>query len=134
MRDDILSRCRCEVHGSSTDGHSSGAGRGTPPSTPDEPATPPSNRKGPYLRQGTLYAVEVCWISDGAVTCRTYRVRAVNESRAARIGCHHSLSPGSAPGVCLFAARRVGCRHNTVPSHCGRGKPYQAHCTPKLRP
>ena len=90
MRDEVLSRWRCEVDGSSTDGHSSGAGRGTRLSTPDEPATPPSNRKGPYRRQGTLYAVEVCWISNGAVTCRTYRVRAVNESRAARIGCRRA--------------------------------------------
>ena len=87
MRDDILSRWRCEADGSSTDGHSSGAGGGTPLCTPDEPATPPRSRTGPYRRQGTLYAVEVCWISDGAVTCRTYRVCAANESRAARIGC-----------------------------------------------
>lgn len=35
-------------------------------------------------RRGS-YAVEVCWISDGAVTCRTYQVRAANESRAARL-------------------------------------------------
>ena len=90
MHDDILSRWRCEVDGPPTDGHSSGASRGNPLSTPDEPATPPSSRTGPYLRQENLYAVEVCWISDGAVTCRTYRVRAVNESRAARIGCRRA--------------------------------------------
>jgi hypothetical protein len=90
MRDEVLFRLRCEVDGLPTDGQSSGADRGAPLSTPNEPATPPSNRTGPYLRKGTLYAVEVCWISDGAVTCRTYRVRAVNESRAARIGCRRA--------------------------------------------
>jgi len=34
-----------------------------------------------------VYAVEVCWISEGAVTCRTYQVRATNEARAARLAC-----------------------------------------------
>ena len=34
-----------------------------------------------------IYAVEVCWISDGAVTCRTYQVRATSEARAARLAC-----------------------------------------------
>ena len=31
--------------------------------------------------------MEVCWITDGVVTCRTYQVSAANEVRAARIAC-----------------------------------------------
>lgn len=87
MRDEILSRWQCEVDGSPADGPSTDAGRGNPLSTPEGPATPPGHGTGSYLRRGTLYAVEVCWIRDGMVICRTYRVRAVNECRAARIGC-----------------------------------------------
>ena len=78
MRDEILSRWQYEVGDWPADRHSTNPCRGNPLSTPDAHATPPGHGTGPYLRQGTLYAVEVCWISDGAVTCRTYRVRAAN--------------------------------------------------------
>ena len=81
MRDEILSRWQCEP----ADRRSTNPGRGNPLSTPDAHAAP-GHGTGPYLRQGTLYAVEVCWISGGAVTCRTYRVRAAGECQAARVG------------------------------------------------
>ena len=90
MRDETLSRCQREVGDWPADKHSTNPGRGTPLSTPDAHAAPPGHGTSPYLRQGTLYAVEVCWISGGAVTCRTYRVRAVDECRAARIGCRRA--------------------------------------------
>ena len=54
-----------------------------------------------HTPRGNRYAVEVCWITDGVVTCRTYQVSAANEVRAARIACQSardSLSqrpPGS---------------------------------------
>ena len=38
------------------------------------------------LRRGR-YAVEVCWLSEGTVTCRTYQVRATSEVQAARLAC-----------------------------------------------
>ena len=85
MRDEILSRWQCEP----ADRHSTNPGRGNPLSTPDAHAAP-GHGTGPYLRQGTLYAVEVCWISGGAVTCRTYQVRAASEYRAARVGCRRA--------------------------------------------
>jgi hypothetical protein len=37
--------------------------------------------------RGARFAVEVCWITDRVVTCRTYQVSATNEARAARIAC-----------------------------------------------
>jgi hypothetical protein len=37
--------------------------------------------------RGARFAVEVCWITDRVVTCRTYQVSAANEARAARIAC-----------------------------------------------
>ena len=40
-----------------------------------------------HAPRGNRYAVEVCWITDGVVTCRTYQVSAANEVRAARIAC-----------------------------------------------
>jgi hypothetical protein len=40
-----------------------------------------------HAPRGGHYAVEVCWITDGVVTCRTYQVSAANEVRAARIAC-----------------------------------------------
>ena len=40
-----------------------------------------------HTPRGNRYAVEVCWITDGVVTCRTYQVSAANEVRAARIAC-----------------------------------------------
>jgi len=40
-----------------------------------------------HTPRGNRYAVEVCWITDGAVICRTYQVSAGNEVRAARIAC-----------------------------------------------
>ena len=40
-----------------------------------------------HTPRGGRYAVEVCWITDGVVTCRTYQVSAANEVRAARIAC-----------------------------------------------
>ena len=90
MRDEILSRRQCEVGDWPTDWHSTNPGRGNPLSTPDAHAAPPGHSTGPYLRQGTLYAVEVCWLSGGAVTCRTYRVRAAGECQAARVGCRRA--------------------------------------------
>jgi hypothetical protein len=72
MREEIISQWQREVDGSPADGHSTDAGRGNPLSTPDGPAAPPGHGAGPYLGWGTLYAVEVCWLSGGAVTCRTY--------------------------------------------------------------
>ena len=50
-------------------------------------------RTAPTTQDGR-YAVEVCWIADGVVTCRTYRVSATTEVRAARVACRkarHSL-------------------------------------------
>ena len=41
---------------------------------------------GQARRRGR-YAVEVCWLSGGAVTCRTYQIRATNEARAVRLAC-----------------------------------------------
>ena len=41
---------------------------------------------GKLHRRG-IFAVEVCWISQGTVTCRTYQVRATSEARAARLAC-----------------------------------------------
>ena len=76
MRDQSLSRWQCGLDGSAADALSTAPGRGK---------SGLGNR--PHLRQGTLYAVEVCWISGGVVTCRTYRVRALTDCRAARIGC-----------------------------------------------
>jgi|GEM_PF-2748657 len=90
MRDEILSRWQCEVGDWPTDRHSTNPARGNPLSTPDGPAAPPGHGTDPYLRQGALYAVEVCWISGGAVTCRTYQVRAASEYRAARVGCRRA--------------------------------------------
>ena len=46
---------------------------------------------GLVLRRDS-YAVEVCWISDGAVTCRTYQVSAANEVCAARIACRNACA------------------------------------------
>ena len=40
-----------------------------------------------HTPRGGRYAVEVCWITDRVVTCRTYQVSATNEARAARIAC-----------------------------------------------
>lgn len=34
-----------------------------------------------------FFAVEVCWVSDGAVICRTLRIRASDEARATRLAC-----------------------------------------------
>ena len=90
MRDEILSQWQCEVGDWPADRHSTNPGRGNPLSTPDAHAAPSGHGTGPYLRQGTLYAVEVCWISGGAVTCRTYHVRATSEYRAARVGCRRA--------------------------------------------
>lgn len=44
---------------------------------------------GQARRRG-LYAVEVCWISGDAVTCRTYQVCTTNEVRAARLACQRA--------------------------------------------
>ena len=41
-------------------------------------------------RRRDFFAVEVCWISDGAVTCRTYPIRATDEARAARAACQRA--------------------------------------------
>ena len=41
-------------------------------------------------RRRAFFAVEVCWISGGAVTCRTYQVRAANEDRAACLACRRA--------------------------------------------
>jgi hypothetical protein len=41
---------------------------------------------GQALRRGS-FAVEMCWLSDGVVTCRTYQVRATSEVQAARLAC-----------------------------------------------
>jgi len=79
MRDHILSQR-----------HSTNPGRGNPLSTPDAHASPSVHGTGPCVRQASLYAVEVCWINSGAVTCRTYHVRAASECRAARIGCRRA--------------------------------------------
>lgn len=85
MRDQSLSRWQCGLDGSAADALSTGPDRGNPLSKTAGPAVPTGT--GPHLRPGTLYAVEVCWISGGTVTCRTFRVRALDECRAARIGC-----------------------------------------------
>jgi hypothetical protein len=87
MRDQTLSRWQCALDGSVADALSTGPGRGNPLSKIAGRAVPAGSGSGPYPRPGTLYAVEVCWISGGAVTCRTFRVRAPDECRAARIGC-----------------------------------------------
>lgn len=86
MRDEILSRWQCDVGDWPADRHSTNPGRGNPLSTPDGPAAPPCHGTNMRTRCGILYAVEVCWLSGGTVTCRTYRVRAANECHAARVG------------------------------------------------
>lgn len=87
MRDQTLFHWQCGLDGSAPDALRTGPDRGNPLSKTTAPAfvAGPGNR--PHLRQGNLYAVEVCWISSGTVTCRTFRVRALDECRAARIGC-----------------------------------------------
>ena len=90
MRDEIFSRWQCEGGDWPADMHTTNPGRGNPLSTTSGPAVPAGHGTGPYLRQGTMYAVEVCWISGGAVTCRTYQVRAASEYRAARVGCRRA--------------------------------------------
>ena len=90
MHDEILSRWQCEFGDWPADRHSTNPGRGNPLSMPDAHPAPPGHGTDPDLRQGALYAVEVCWISGGAVTCRTYQVRAASEYRAARVGCRRA--------------------------------------------
>ena len=90
MRDEILSRWQCEFGDWPADRRSTNPGRENPLSTPNRTAAAPSQGTVPYLQTGILYAVEVCWISGGAVTCRTYRVRAAGECQAARVGCRRA--------------------------------------------
>jgi hypothetical protein len=84
MHDQTPFRWPWPVDGSLPDTRGVGREPGNPLSKIADPAAP-GNR--PPLCYGTLYAVEVCWISAGSVTCRTFRVRALDECRAARTGC-----------------------------------------------
>ena len=117
MRDEILSRRQCEVGDWPTDWHSTNPGRGNPLSTPGAHAAPSGHGTGPHLRQGTLYAVEVCWLSGGAVTCRTYHVRAAGECQAARVGCRRARR--------MLRRRRVSRIEAVGVEPIGRGDGYE---------